>query len=115
MAERTKDNTRRNRRQTLRILVDYVTESGVCCDYATTLGAGGMFLETDQSVMQGSIIKVRFRLPGGEELHEIEARVVWCRNPPEPGQSIAAGGAGIKFTDQTAINKLGRELEDIDL
>ena len=62
MAARTTQNTRRYRRQTLRVLVDYLTETGVCCDYATTLGAGGMFLETEEPLVVGSVIKARFKL-----------------------------------------------------
>jgi len=115
MAERTTENTRRYRRQTLRIMVDYVTEWGVCCDYATTLGAGGMFIETDEPLTQGSVIKARFRLPRGEELHEVEGRVVWRRNPSQHGEAVSSGGAGIKFTDKLAISKLARELEDYEI
>jgi Tfp pilus assembly protein PilZ len=115
MAERTTQDTRRYRRQTLRVLVDYRTETGICCDYATTLGAGGMFLETDEPLIPGSIIKARFRLPNGDELHEIEGRVVWHRPPAAAGKPIQIGGAGVKFTDQGAISKLARELEDYDL
>jgi uncharacterized protein (TIGR02266 family) len=115
MAEQRHNNTRRHRRQTLRVMVDYVTETGVCCDYATTLGAGGMFLETDEPLMPGMRIKARFKLPQGEELHEIEGRVVWRREPAKPGETVGAGGAGIKFTDASAAAKLARELEDYEL
>ena len=99
----------------MRILVDFVTPAGVCCDYATTLGAGGMFLETNEPIARGDVLKTRFRLPSGEELHEIEGRVVWRRDPAGPGQRVTGGGAGIKFTDQVAIAKLARELEDYEL
>ncbi len=114
MTERSDQDTRRHRRQTLRILVDYRTERGVGCDYATTLGAGGMFLQTDEPLTPGSIIKLRFRLPHGEELHETEGRVVWQNSPAAPGEPTRASGAGIKFTDRNAIAKLARELEDYE-
>jgi Tfp pilus assembly protein PilZ len=115
MAERNNEDTRRYRRQTLRILVDHQTDSGVSCDYATTLGAGGMFLETEEALRPGMTIKVRFRLPTSEELHEIEGRVVWHSGTPEAGRPVKPAGAGIKFSDQTAIAKLARELEDYEL
>jgi Tfp pilus assembly protein PilZ len=114
MAERSDQDTRRYRRQTLRILVDYVWNGGVCCDYATTLGAGGMFLETEEALAPGDTLKARFRLPNGETLHEVEGRVVWCRESSATGR-VSAGGAGIKFSDQHAIQRLARELEDYDL
>lgn len=115
MAERSIEDTRRYRRQTLRILVDYQTQTGVGCDYATTLGAGGMFLETEGPLARGTTIKVRFRLPSSEDLHEIEGRVVWDSGAPESGRSVKPSGAGIKFVDQSAIAKLARELEDYEL
>ena len=37
---KTNDDHRRHRRQTVRILVDYRSDRGHRCDYATTLGAG---------------------------------------------------------------------------
>lgn len=114
MAERTNQDMRRYRRQTLRVLVDYLTERGVRCDYATTLGAGGMFLETDEPLRQGDSIKARFKLPRGEDLHEVEGRVVWCREPGAAGRP-GPGGMGIKFVDQQAVSRLARELEDYEL
>ena len=78
---------RRHRRRTVRILVDYSSASGVHCEYATTLGAGGLFIETEQPLPRGTSLKVRFRLPGGEGVHEIEGRVAWAHTPRagEPG------------------------------
>ena len=111
MAERSEQDTRRYRRQTLRILVDYIWKSSVCCDYATTLGAGGMFLETEEALSPGDILKARFRLPNGETLHELEGRVVWCREASHT-EHVSAGGVGVKFTDQQAVQRLARELED---
>jgi Tfp pilus assembly protein PilZ len=115
MAERTNQDTRRHRRMTLRILVDYVTELGIRCDYATTLGAGGLFLETDEPLTVGMSIKARFKLPGGETLHETEGRVVWRREGSRPGQAVATGGVGVKFIDHEAIARLARELEDYEI
>ena len=46
MPSRTQDDTRRFRRQGLRILVDYSCEGGLHCDYATSISAGGLFGET---------------------------------------------------------------------
>lgn len=114
MAQRTHEDTRRYRRQTLRIMVDYVWNGSVCCDYATTLGAGGMFLETEEALSPGDLIKARFKLPNGETLHEVEGKVVWCRESVDR-QRASTGGAGVKFTQQEAINRLARELEDFEL
>lgn len=113
MARRTPKNTRKHRRMTVRILVDYQAQGGIHCDYATTLGAGGMFLQTDLAMTRGEIVKVRFRIPGGETLHELEARVTWYHAAREDQDgSVHTPGVGLQFTDPTLTAPLARELED---
>ena len=102
---------RRYRRRTVRVLVEHVSDCGISEDPATTLGAGGMFIETESPLHEGSRLKTRFRLPGSESLHEVAGRVVWRRRPSDPGQH--APGMGIEFTDRTAAGRLARELEEL--
>ena len=90
MARRTPRNTRRHRRATVRILVDYQVRGAIHCDYATTLGAGGMFLQTELPLGRGELVKVRFRVPDGELLHELEAKVTWR-------QATAAAAFGPRY------------------
>lgn len=103
---------RRYRRRTVRVLVEYVSDAGLAADPATTLGAGGIFIETESPLAESSSLKMRFTLPGGQTLHEIEGRVVWRRRPSDPGQH--APGMGIEFTDRSAASRLARELESLD-
>jgi uncharacterized protein (TIGR02266 family) len=113
MSQRTPKNTRKHRRATVRILVDYQADGQVHCDYATTLGAGGMFLQTELVIKRGDSVKVRFRIPGGEILHELEARVTWYHAAkPEPDGRIRSPGVGLQFTDPSMTASLARELED---
>jgi Tfp pilus assembly protein PilZ len=113
MAQRTLKNTRKHRRVTVRILVDYQARGAIRCDYATTLGAGGMFLETELVMNRGECVKVHFRIPGGEELHELEARVTWHHAAKqEPGGNLRTPGVGLQFSDPTRSSQLARELED---
>ena len=102
---------RRYRRRTVRVLVEYVSDAGLSIDPATTLGAGGLFIETDSPLLEHSVLKMRFRLPRSETTHEIEGRVVWCRRPRDPGSY--APGMGIEFTDRPAAASLARELETL--
>ena len=101
---------RRFRRRTVRVLVDYTANGEVRCEYATTLGAGGMFIETEDPLPQGSQIKVRFRLPSAGSVHEIEARVAWIQ-PALEGELRRAPGMGIEFTDAVATSTLAHSLE----
>jgi Tfp pilus assembly protein PilZ len=112
MPKRTSEETRRFRRKTVRVLVDYICDDGVRCDYATTLGTGGLFLETDSWLPVGSQVKLRFRLHADEELHEMTGRVCWVHDPP--GSRDQTPGLGIQFTSSAATARLARELEDLD-
>ena len=106
-------NKRRHRRQTVRILVDYHFEGGSRCDYATTLGAGGLFIETEEPIAPGCIVKILFRLPHSDALHELEGQVTWKRAPQEGDRSLAPG-MGIQFSDPAATAELARELDHIE-
>ena len=61
----TTNDSRRFRRVAVRILIDYVSDKDMCCHYATTLGAGGLFVETDDPPEIGRSLKMRFHLPEG--------------------------------------------------
>jgi uncharacterized protein (TIGR02266 family) len=93
------------------VIVDYLSDAGPCSDPATTLGAGGLFIETESPLPKGTPLKLRFQLPGSPLSHEIEGRVVWRRRPADPGR--CAPGMGIEFTDRAAAGKLASELESL--
>jgi Tfp pilus assembly protein PilZ len=112
MRKPPRENRRRFRRRTVRVLVDYVAPDGVRCEYATTLGAGGLFIESDEPLPPGSIFKVRFRLPSSGRIHEVESRVAWSHVATAPGASAQAPGMGIVFTNASATAELARELEE---
>jgi uncharacterized protein (TIGR02266 family) len=103
---------RRFRRRTVRIEVEYVGEAGARTETATTLGAGGLFIESDSPPKTGSSLELRFQLPGSNSVHEIEGRVVWTHRPGDPGRQVS--GMGIQFTDKPAIALLAHELETLD-
>jgi len=104
--------TRRYRRRTIRIVVEYLTDSGTHSDTATTLGAGGLFIETDTPPSTGKMLKLRFSLSPGAAPHEIEGRVVWSKGSAA-GQ-VGTPGMGIEFTDRRAIQRLAAELEALE-
>lgn len=113
MAQRTPKNTRKHRRTTVRLLVDYHAQGGIHSDYATTLGAGGMFLQTEIPMTRGEIVKLSFHIPGGNLLHGLDAHVTWYHAArEEPDGSIRTPGVGLKFADLSLTTALARELED---
>lgn len=112
MSGRTTADTRRYRRISVRILVDYIHEEGTSSGYATTLGAGGLFIESEEPLPCGTTLKMRFGLPQSDQLHELEGRVVWQSKTTTPSAQIQAPGFGVKFSEGAATAALSRELED---
>jgi uncharacterized protein (TIGR02266 family) len=104
--------TRRYRRRTVRVEVAYDTPWGPQKGTATTLGAGGLFIATQETLDEHDRVVVRFRLPGGDTLHEIEGRVAWANRPTDPHPHTR--GMGIEFTDPAASALLALELERLD-
>jgi uncharacterized protein (TIGR02266 family) len=94
------------------VLVEYLSDAGLCCDTATTLGAGGLFIETETPLPPGSRPKLAFRLPDGDLRHELEGEVVWSRRPADAG--AGSPGMGIEFCDRAARSRLARELQRLD-
>jgi uncharacterized protein (TIGR02266 family) len=93
----------------VRVLVDYEGPEGMRWDYATTLGAGGLFIQTDAPFARGERFVARFRLDPEAPLHTIASRVAWSVPPPEDARH--APGMGVEFTDAAAAASLARELD----
>ncbi len=103
-------NKRRYPRMTVRIEVRYQAGTEIRSDVATTLGAGGVFIATEDPIAMGKSLKLDFRLREGGVGHLIEGRVSWsCRQPVRGGQA----GFGVQFTNAPAIAALAKELEDL--
>ena len=109
MTNSNSGSRRRYRRRTVRVLVEYFSDAGVCCDTATTLGAGGMFIQTEDPLPTDASIKLSFEVPGGSRRHHFEGRVVWANRPSEG--AVGASGMGIEWTDPAASQRLAQEIE----
>jgi uncharacterized protein (TIGR02266 family) len=105
-------NRRRFRRRTVRVLVEYRSDAGLCCETATTLGAGGLFIETDEPLPVDTLLKLTFELPGSDVRHEIEGNVAWYHRPTK--ETPGSQGMGVSFQDKQAIARLARALKDLD-
>ena len=102
---------RRTRRHQVRVFVDFETPTGMRCEYATTLGAEGMFIETEDPLPKGSAIQVQFRLPGGDRVHGLAGSVV--RTQEGDPLNSRAPGMGIRFDDEAGVARLATELDDL--
>jgi Tfp pilus assembly protein PilZ len=112
--EGTADGERRRyRRLTVRIEVSYHWEGDgrVRTALATTLGAGGLFIPTEEPLARGTELRVRVRLPGTSRVYELPAQGVWANDATTPGVPESGHGMGIAFRDPAAQMRLARQLE----
>jgi Tfp pilus assembly protein PilZ len=102
---------RRHRRRTVRILTEYETGATRRSDLATTLGGGGLFIETAAPLPRDTQIIVRFRLAANGPPHQLHGRVVFSHAPSTCGGIGRATGMGIEFTDGVAAARVAKELQ----
>ncbi|MEM7408626.1 MAG: PilZ domain-containing protein [Myxococcota bacterium] len=100
---------RRYPRLTVRVDVRLEMPGEVIEAVATTLGAGGLFVATDRRLPRGTLMGVRFRMPGDDRLLELDARVAWGSSP---STQDASAGIGIEFVDKVARTELATLLEE---
>ena len=103
MKRRSRPRRRRYRRITLRVVVEYASETGLHSELATTLGAGGLFIASDAPLAETTQLKLRFQLPGLETRWEVEGRVAWAD----------ASGMGVEFVDRATVTELASALESL--
>jgi Tfp pilus assembly protein PilZ len=101
---------RKHRRCTVRILTEYEAGALRATAFATTLGGGGLFLETDCPLPRNTPITVCFRVLPGRPPHRISGRVVWSHAPASSGIGRTSG-MGIEFTDGQAAARVAQELD----
>ena len=109
---RPRPPSRRWRRRTVSLDVEFVSAEGRRSERATTLGGGGLFVRTADPLPEDALLRVRFRLPGSLAVHAMAARVAWVVEPRDAGPQVA--GMGIAFSDPQEIAALARDLESLD-
>jgi type IV pilus assembly protein PilZ len=93
----------RDRRRSPRVLVDlevdYSCEDTFLFAYITDMSALGIFVRTNAPEPPGTLLNVRFTLPGDRKPLTVEGRVVWI-NAFRPGDVTNINpGMGIKFVN----------------
>lgn len=103
---------RRYRRLTVALEVEYLVGSTLTKSQATTLGAGGLFIQTNNPLPARTKLNVQFRLPGGAAQHILPGRVVWNHAPgDDPPQQTC--GMGIAFDRPAGDPTLVAELDEL--
>jgi len=103
---------RRSPRANLIVKVDYATVDELFSEFTRDVNEGGVFIETESPRELGSIVELRFSLPGCDEVIETPGTVVRVVE----GSAGEAAGMAIEFDDlgdaaRTQINDLIRSLK----
>ena len=109
MSEPVARSERRHRRLTVRIRAEVSCGEARREAMATTLGGGGLFVETPEPWPRLTPVGVRFRLREGGGVHRVKGRVVFCHAASD-GIGRKAG-MGIEFTDAEAAARVAADLE----
>ena len=95
---------RRFPRVLVRALVDYESPGTFLYDYSTDLSEGGLFIETQKPLSQGTTLTLRFTLPNVDRVFQIQGRVAWLNEGSKPAGKLPSG-MGIEFMDMDAADR----------
>jgi Tfp pilus assembly protein PilZ len=98
---------------TVRIRIAYDWLHGTQSGYATTLGAGGLFIESEGPPPVRSRVRLHFHLREGGTEYDLEGRVVWASASADQQRKSSSVGFGVQFDDPLSASAIARELEQL--
>jgi len=114
----TKKERRQVSRKAVRLEIYYSTPTDIFTSLSQNLNEGGIFIETDRPAPVGTVVEIKFYLPGDHNKPiETHGVVVWSTTSP-PGKDTGhpRAGMGIEFErlnnhDKERINKFIRDMK----
>lgn len=106
------DERRQRRRLPIRVEVSYQTLDEFLQDFSANLSIGGIFIQTESPLKEGTRFRLEFTLPGDERPICAVGVVCWVA-APERVQSSRVPGMGISFADLSRAdeNRIHRWLD----
>jgi len=104
-------------RKAVRLEIYYSTPMDIFTSLSQNLNEGGIFIETDRPAPVGTVVEIKFYLPGDHKPIETHGVVVWSTTTlPEKGSGHTLTGMGIEFEnlsnhDKERINKFIRDMK----
>ena len=89
------DEQRQQIRIQSEIRVAYRTVGSFLSDYAVNISKGGVFIQTDNPLPVGALVRLVFSLPGVPVLFDVSAKVKWCQMEFEDEENLP--GMGVEF------------------
>src|SRR5438093_292157 len=95
-SSRSDSERRKDKRVSLVHEIECEGEGGIFRKRVADISFGGMFIDTLTSFAPGSVIKVRFRLPGSDLPTEVNAKILYVQEKIGTGASRTEGEVGIQ-------------------
>lgn len=92
---KSKDD-RSDHRIPIQLLVDYRADGHYLFDFCRDLGAGGVFIQTEQPLPQGSHVDLTFTIPDSKETLSAKGKVIWVQAAGAQ-RDEASPGMGVQF------------------
>src|SRR5438876_11874953 len=87
-SSRSDSERRKDKRVSLVHEIECEGEGGIFRERVAGISFGGMFIDTLTSFAPGSVIKVRFRLPGSDLPTEVDAKILYVQEKNGTGVTI---------------------------
>jgi uncharacterized protein (TIGR02266 family) len=87
---------RSDTRVPIQLLVDYSCNGHYLFDFCKNLGTGGVFIQTEAPLPQGSTVDLTFTIPDSKETLKTAGKVIWVQEDI-PGRKDLAPGMGVQF------------------
>ncbi|MFZ5993741.1 MAG: TIGR02266 family protein [Thermodesulfobacteriota bacterium] len=106
-------------RKAVRLEIYYSTPTDIFTNLSQNLNEGGIFIETDRPAPVGTVVEIKFYLPGDHNKPiETHGVVVWSTNTLQgKGAGHTRAGMGIEFEnldnhDKERINNFIRDMKN---
>ena len=87
---------RKEERINAKIRISFKKANDFIKAYISNLGSGGLFINTEKSLPEGSLLNLEFNLPGSDKVIQTQCKVAWTRSKDSSAKNIPPG-MGIEF------------------
>jgi len=98
------DERRRDKRESIELVVRYQRMNTFFSDYVTNISRGGTFVATNEPLARDTEFTFLLGVPGLEEPLPLRAKVMWT-TAPEAATKVHPAGMGIRFQYRDAAEQ----------
>lgn len=91
----SKKDDRNHHRIPIQLLVDFQSDGNYLFDFCEDLGTGGLFIQTQAPLPEGSKIDLTFTLPDSKKTISTSGKVIWVQE--SSAETNKKAGMGVQF------------------